>query len=303
MAGDFAAIIDWGSGHETIGTVTQVSGTNEFSISGSYTYPDTGTQSAHVYLYDSTGLVTSDTATINVTATPLDVTAAAQVPIDDLNAGDTVQVAQFTDAGNPAAVSADFTATMTWGGASCDCTVVPADGGGFDVYASTTTPFAGSSAPITIAVSEADGALGSADVTSLAFDSGGTTTMNALPTNNDVTVTGGSELIVTASASLNMLTVVDASVNGLITATSSVLDAADIGQLVGRQRRGKRQRLRVVGGDRQYLRADHSQYDKRHSGSGRFIDVQSDGHEQRRLGRGSGRHPKRGDLGEHGKPQ
>ena len=84
---------------------------------------------------------------------------ATTVPLalDDLNNGETVQVAQFFTPSDPAAVSADFTATLNWDGTFCPCTIVPADGGGFDVYATAAAPFAGSSGPITITIWTAAG--------------------------------------------------------------------------------------------------------------------------------------------------
>ncbi len=110
-----------------------------------------------VQLFDACGLAaTTNDQSMQVVAGALTVTTLP-LPIDDLNNGSVVRVAQFTDS-DPAAVSGDFSATMSWDAASCDCSVVPADGGGFDVYASTSTPFAGSNQPITLTINDSDGA-------------------------------------------------------------------------------------------------------------------------------------------------
>ena len=144
------------------------------------------------------------------------------MPIDKLNSGNNVLVAEFTDSGQ-AAVSGDFTATLNWGGASCPCTVVPVDGGGFDVYASAATPFAGASGSITVTVNDSDGASGTVTDSSLVFDSGLPVTIDNLPSDSNVSVTNGTQVSFGGnSVNVTSFTLVDGSVtDGTITAAQT----------------------------------------------------------------------------------
>ncbi|MGO9115577.1 MAG: beta strand repeat-containing protein [Thermoguttaceae bacterium] len=240
---DFAALVSWtnanGQPCEEAGAIggvgTDGNGNEIFDV---YTDPNcnwwdfagTGTKQVSVQLFEEGGNNQSTTASITVNPGALEnVKPVAQLPIDDLNAGDAVQVASFTDT-DPAAVSADFTATMTWGGSSCDCFVVPADGGAFDVYASTTTPFAGSSSPITVTISDSDGASASVNDNGLALDSGSTVTLAGLPQGSNLTMTNGTTLnlggssVNLAAVSVTGCGIIDGSIN----AATYTLDNANI---------------------------------------------------------------------------
>ena len=137
VSSDFIALITWENGDTSTGTVNFDDGSG--TISGDYTYGQTGAQTIKVELYDVGGAEAHTTVSMQVNPGTLDV-VPVPFAIDDLNAGDMVQVASFSDT-DVAAVSGNYTATMNWGSASCGCLVVPADDGGFDVYASTATPF------------------------------------------------------------------------------------------------------------------------------------------------------------------
>lgn len=110
-AGDFTATILWGDGHQSLGTVTQT-GPGLFSVSGTNTYADAGSQVVIVTIRDAEGqtAVAAATATVAeaaLAATGLAVSAAEAQPF-------TGSVATFTDA-NPLATAADFTASIDWG--------------------------------------------------------------------------------------------------------------------------------------------------------------------------------------------
>ncbi len=134
-----------------MGTVNEVAsqapGTSQFNVDGSYTYPDLGEHAVSVDVYDDGGsFVSTGGATINVTDGTL-TTTAENVAVDELTAGDVVKVAHVM-AQNPAAVSAEFSVTTAWGDGNVDHNgfVVPTPDGGFNVYATKTTDYAGSSA-------------------------------------------------------------------------------------------------------------------------------------------------------------
>ena len=231
---DFLARITWQDGQTSTADVTQT-GAGQFAISGDYTYEEAGSKTIQVQVFDNAGNQATTDATVDVEAPyTLTVNAAAQLALDDLSG--MVQVASFSDT-DPAAVSADFTATMSWGSSSLDCTVVPADGGGFDVYAAATTPFPGSNQPINVTVTDNDdGTSKTVSDNELLLDSGSTVLLAGLPTGSDVTIINGTTLnLEGAVVTLNTLTVDGGSIiDGSIAATSSAscsfsLDDATIG--------------------------------------------------------------------------
>ena len=115
----------------------------------------------------------------NLTTTP------ASIALDGLTAGTIVNVGYFK-AANQAALSSDFSVTTDWGDGDVDNNgfVVPTDDGGFDVYATKSTDYAGSSQPIQVTITEDSGQSGSATATfsdnSLTVDSGSTVTVSGL---------------------------------------------------------------------------------------------------------------------------
>ena len=94
-----------------------------------------------------------------------------------------MQVAYLTDS-DPAAVSSEYSASISLAGA--DCRFIPdASTGGFDVYASLSSAYSGSSSAITVTV---DKTVGSTQVaadpqtfTSFVLDTGATVTLDGLP--------------------------------------------------------------------------------------------------------------------------
>ncbi len=206
---------------------------NVSTISGPWwDFAGTGTKNITVELFQDNG--NEQTVTVPITVNPgaLHVSPVAQLPIDDLNSGDPVLVARFTDT-DPAAVSANFAASLTWGMSSCICTVVPADDDYFDVYASTSTPFVASSAPITVTVKDTKDSNGpSATVTdnTLVLDSGSTVTLAALPSGSNVTITNGTTLDLDGnSVALGAVGVNGGSiVDGSVSASAFTLDNSDV---------------------------------------------------------------------------
>jgi hypothetical protein len=123
-----SAVIDWGDGSPADTVTFTIEATN--TIAGSHTYAEEGTYPVGVTIDDIDGPATaSGSATVAdaaLSATPVSITVAKRNEF-------TETVATFTDA-NPAATTADFTATIDWGDGSTSAGTVSADpAGGFAV--------------------------------------------------------------------------------------------------------------------------------------------------------------------------
>ena len=150
--------------------------------------------------------------------------------IDDMNNGDMVQVAYFTDA-DPAGVSSDYSASMSLPESNCE--VVPAGGPGFDVYASLNAPYTGSTSAITVTITDNDGgASAMVTDTALEFDSGSSLTLTSLPSGSNVTLDNGTSIDLGGS-SVNLgsgsVTLIDGSLSGgSITASAYTVENGSI---------------------------------------------------------------------------
>jgi hypothetical protein len=141
-ATDYAAVITWGDGHTSAGSVS-ADGAGGFSVSGSNTYALPGSYSFSVQITDTAG---GASATAPGAATVLDAPLSAQALPFTATEGSAFSgpVASFTDP-NPGAKAADFSAVITWGDGHVSAGSVSADGvGGFLVTGSDTYASAGS---------------------------------------------------------------------------------------------------------------------------------------------------------------
>jgi hypothetical protein len=127
--GDYTAVITWGDGSVSAGTV-HASSRGGFTVTGTHTFEE-GSFAVRVQITDAGGA----TATANTTATVTDqrlTATAAPVKATEGSAFSGV-VATFTDA-NPNATASDFTATITWGNGHTSAGTVSANSnGGFTV--------------------------------------------------------------------------------------------------------------------------------------------------------------------------
>ena len=227
---DFSAIITWQNGNTSTGTVAYSMAGGDYTVSGDYTYLEPGIYPLAVYVYDASGdeLSTKGT-TITVNDAPLTPTPIP-LEIDELGGGACVQVAYFTD-GDPAAVSSDFSASMNLASATCE--IVPADGGGFDVYASLSSPYTGSSSAVTVTITDDDDASQTVTDNDLKFVGGSPVTFGDLSPQSDVTLEGGTSLNLqgaTVSLSTGTVTVADGAItNGTIAASAFDLENGSIG--------------------------------------------------------------------------
>ena len=185
-----------------------------------------------VQLYDASGLVAATSEqTMQVVPGTLSVTTLP-LAIDELNAGGMVEVAQFSDT-DPAAVSSEYTALTSL--ANSDCQVLPDANGGFDVYASLSSAYSGSSSAITVTIDKTEAstlvATDTKTFSSIVLDGGATDTLASLPTDVDLNVNNWTTLdLERNSVSLNTVAVTDGSiVDGSVSAAESfTLDNATI---------------------------------------------------------------------------
>jgi hypothetical protein len=138
-AGSYAAVIDWGDGSTSPGTVVPAGG--GFNVVGSHTYLSASVTAGVVSSYptkvtvsDEGGSGTSGTGSAAVTHAPL-VGWGQTVALTEGTSGPAV-VALFSDP-DPRDAASDFIATITWGdGKTSSGTVSPAGGGLFQVSGS-----------------------------------------------------------------------------------------------------------------------------------------------------------------------
>jgi hypothetical protein len=130
-ASDFTATITWGDGQQTTGTVV-ANGNGSFSVDGTHTYAEEGSDTIGVAIRDVGGSSASaqSTATIGDAAVAATGTSLTGTEGAALNG---VTVATFTDA-NTGAAASDFSATITWGdGQQTTGTVIANGNGSFSV--------------------------------------------------------------------------------------------------------------------------------------------------------------------------
>jgi hypothetical protein len=134
VAGDYAALIEWGDGVTTTGTITGSSGS--FTVEGTHTYADEGSYPVKVTITDVDNppntKVTSSTATI--ADAPL--SASGVSAVSPLAFSGTV--ANFTDANSTTSSTSDFTAEIEWGDGSSSAGTVSGSGGSYSVSGSHT---------------------------------------------------------------------------------------------------------------------------------------------------------------------
>ena len=108
---DFTATITWGDGTTSDGTITEKSGV--FSVTGTHTYAEEGSDPIGVTIKDAGGGAAGTNSTATVADAALTGSAAASVTAIEGTPA-TLTNATFTDA-NPGDHSADFSGTIDWG--------------------------------------------------------------------------------------------------------------------------------------------------------------------------------------------
>ncbi|HXW26291.1 MAG TPA: pentapeptide repeat-containing protein, partial [Xanthobacteraceae bacterium] len=128
-ASDFEAIINWGDGTTTAGTVSGSGGA--FTVDGSHTYADGGNFDVTVTAFDEppgTAIATGAAAASINLATQMVLTSATE----GTALPNTTPVATFSD-GNLSDTASDFTASISWGDGTTSTGTVVGSNGSFTV--------------------------------------------------------------------------------------------------------------------------------------------------------------------------
>jgi hypothetical protein len=127
----YSADVNWGDSTTTAGAITFDASTGVFSVQGSHTYAEEGTDTISVTIHHEMATSVSVTSTANVADAALTAHGTSVSVEEGMAVNGTV--ATFTDA-NPGATLSDFTASINWGdGTTTDGTVTTNPSGGFDV--------------------------------------------------------------------------------------------------------------------------------------------------------------------------
>jgi hypothetical protein len=123
---DYSAVIAWGDGSTSAGTVSANPG-GGWQVTGTHAYAEEGSYAPVV----TVGSVFGASATATGTATVSDAALTTTDPAISATEGSTFNpvVATFSD-GNPGGPAADYTATITWGDGSTSAGTVSASAGG-----------------------------------------------------------------------------------------------------------------------------------------------------------------------------
>jgi hypothetical protein len=181
-AGDFVAIVDWGDGTSSSGSVVS-DGAGTFHVTGTHTWKHNSSPTITVDVLDAGGSETLVSTAATVNDAPLTASAATPVFVEGTSA--TQKLATFTDA-NPFGSAAEFSAVITWGDGSTSAGTVTANGsGGYDVTGTHNYVHSGNKAA-SVAITSTGGSTATQAVT-VAVNNATLT----LQTQNDVSVTEG----------------------------------------------------------------------------------------------------------------
>lgn len=197
-AADFTAAIEWGDGTTTAGTVTGSAG--PFTVSGSHTYAEEGTQTATVVLLDDAPGTANGTATASIHIADASLSATAVTIATTEGLSFTGVVANFTDA-DPAGTATDYTATVIWGNGATTLGTVAANGsGGFQVTGTHSYAEEGT-APIIVNITDMGGSTATAASTAKVADATLTATGATVAPTEGASFTGNVASFVDADAS------------------------------------------------------------------------------------------------------
>jgi hypothetical protein len=165
-AADYSALISWGDGSSSAGTVT--GGSGSFVVSGTHTYAEEGSPQVMVTITDVDNASNSATAQSTAGVTDAALTASPACAATSLQSyhGPT---ATFTDAASPSGTLSDFSASINWGDGSASAgTVSGSNGGPYAVSGSHTYATTGTFT-ITTSITDVGGASAHTSCTTLGF--------------------------------------------------------------------------------------------------------------------------------------
>jgi hypothetical protein len=126
---DFSALINWGDGQTTIGTIA--GGPLTFTVGGDHTYAAAGSFTTSVTVAVNNGPTATETGQADIASPPVYTSTSKLivVPVSQLFSG---IVANFTDP-NTSDLASDFTASIAWGDGSTTPATVTGSNGSFAV--------------------------------------------------------------------------------------------------------------------------------------------------------------------------
>jgi hypothetical protein len=128
---DFLALIDWGDGTTTAGTISGSGGS--FTVDGSHTYADAGNDTVTVGVFDVGGPATATgTSTATIAARTLVGQMVLTAATENHALSANTVVATFTDS-ITSDMAGDFTATINWGDGNTTTGIVVGSNGSFTV--------------------------------------------------------------------------------------------------------------------------------------------------------------------------
>ena len=140
-ASEYSATIDWGDGSTSTGTIAGTAAA--FTVSGTHTYAEEGSEAVTVTITDTDNSSSSarTSSTVSVADALLSASPACTAASLRSFAGRT---ATFSDAASPAGTASDFTAAINWGDGSSGAGTVSVTGvGAYAVDGSHTFPSTG----------------------------------------------------------------------------------------------------------------------------------------------------------------
>jgi hypothetical protein len=137
---DYTAVITWDDGTTSAGTLTS-SGNGQFSISGTHTYAEEGSQPIVVTVTHETTTLTID-STASISDAALSSTGNSFSNANAVGQSITVTLASFTDA-DPQGTQSDYSAVINWGDGSTSTGVIQGTSIPFTVQGTHTYTHAG----------------------------------------------------------------------------------------------------------------------------------------------------------------
>ncbi|HEV3343343.1 MAG TPA: DUF4214 domain-containing protein [Pirellulales bacterium] len=191
VASDLTAIVNWGDGTVTAGTVS--GGSGSFTISGSHAYADEGSHTVTTTVADDSPGTFAATGTATATVPEGDAGNLTPTTITPTEGhAFSGAVASFTDAGNPLQVAGDWTASISWGdGTTTTGTVTGSTGGPFTIGGNHTYAEDGSFTVLAIFSDDPPGTLNNISITS-----------TAVVSETDLTATAGAAISTTEGSAL-----------------------------------------------------------------------------------------------------
>jgi hypothetical protein len=156
----FTAVIDWGDGTATAGTIS--GGSGAFTVTGQHTYADEGIFTLSITVSENSPGTATSTSSASATVSEGDALSGTPVVFNTLvGVPFTGVVADFTNT-NTASTAGGFTATINWGDAVVTTGTVSGSGGAFAVSGTHTYTVPGM---FSVTVTLSDNAPGTATAT------------------------------------------------------------------------------------------------------------------------------------------